>query len=129
MEEFWQRKQSLAIVNAIEVVLAPDGLIQTKALSIQPLVDGYALYDIALDKVYMINLGGTKINSRNDTLRRVWETVHKYLEIKTTAKSASINPCFMKYNFLVSGIISSNMVYATTQEMAVSASSTVNPKF
>jgi len=68
MEECWQRQRSLAFDNAIKVVLSPDGLIPTRVLSIQPLVDGYALYGIALETVYMINMGGTKIDSRNDTL-------------------------------------------------------------
>lgn len=86
-------------------------------------------YGIDLEIVYMINLGGTKIDSGNDTLWMVWEIVQKHLKIKTTTKNASINPNLIKYNSLISDIISPNMVYATTHEMVVSAPSIVNPKF
>jgi len=67
MEECWQRQRSLAFVNAIEVFLAPNGLIPMRIPSIQPLLDGYSLYAIALETIYTINMGGTKIDSRNDT--------------------------------------------------------------
>lgn len=120
---------SLAFINAIEVVSAPDGLMPGTAPSIQPLVGGYPLSGVALETVYRINMGGPRIDSGNDTLLRVWENDQKYLEIKAAAQNASTNPSFIKYNDLVSDVIAPNMVYATAQQMAVRESSIANPNF
>ena len=41
-------------------------------------------------------MGGTKIDSMNDTLWRVWETDQKHLKLKNVAKSVYINPISIK---------------------------------
>lgn len=120
---------SLAFVNAIEVVSAPDGLIPERASAIRPLENGDVLSGLALETVYRINMGGPKIDSKEDTLWRVWEPDQKYLEIKNAAQNVSTNPSFINYNALVSKTIAPPVVYATAQTMAVSASNIINPNF
>jgi hypothetical protein len=112
---------SLAFVNAIEVVSAPDGLIPERVWAFRPPENGHVLSGLALETVYRINMGGPKIDSKEDTLWRVWEPDQKYLEIKTAAQSVSTNPSFIKYNALVSLEIAPPMVYATAEEISVSA--------
>ncbi|KAM0941287.1 putative protein kinase RLK-Pelle-CrRLK1L-1 family [Dioscorea sansibarensis] len=70
---------SLAFVNAIEVVSAPDDLITNTATNVNPKGTYSGLSTSAFETVYRINMGGPKITQKNDTLWRTWIPDAKFL--------------------------------------------------
>ncbi|XP_076897894.1 receptor-like protein kinase THESEUS 1 isoform X1 [Bidens hawaiensis] len=107
---------SIAFVNAIEVVSIPDELIpdQATGLSHNP-VNG--LSELAFETVYRLNMGGPKLTPQNDTLGRIWENDEKYLHVNSSAANVSIDPSTVKYTQDLTPEIAPNWVYATAQTM------------
>lgn len=101
----------LAFVNAIEVVSVPDGLIPERVWPIWPLEDRYIPSSFALETVYRINMGGPKIDPKEDTRWRVWEPDQKYLKIKSAAQNVSTRPSFIEYKAGISVEVVPPVVY------------------
>lgn len=114
---FVPSNNSLAFINAIEVVSIPDYLIPNEATSIFPFTTINGLSNQAFETMYRLNMGGPKLTPQNDTLGRIWENDKKYLHVNGSASSASINPSMIKYTESVTPEIAPNWVYATAQTM------------
>ncbi|CAN1347063.1 Receptor-like protein kinase THESEUS 1 [Linum perenne] len=102
---FIPSNNSVAFVNAIEVVSIPDIV----------LPDG--LSDLAYETVYRLNMGGPLITSENDTLGRVWENDAEYRHVNNSAVDVSTNPSSIRYPPSLTPETAPNMVYATAVAM------------
>ncbi|XP_071730167.1 receptor-like protein kinase THESEUS 1 [Rutidosis leptorrhynchoides] len=114
---FIPSNNSIAFINAIEVVSIPDDLIpdQANVLSPSSLING--LTQLAFETVYRLNMGGPRLTPQNDTLGRIWENDEKYLHVNSSAANVSINPSLIKYPQTLTSEIAPNWVYATAQIM------------
>lgn len=108
---------SLAFVNAIEVVSVPDSLIPDQAVTLSPYGPLPGLSQRAVETVYRLNMGGPLITAQNDTLGRTWENDVKYLHVNSSAVNVSVNPSNIKYSAGVAPEIAPNYVYATAETM------------
>uniref|UniRef100_A0A2P2JY95 Uncharacterized protein MANES_15G084200 n=1 Tax=Rhizophora mucronata TaxID=61149 RepID=A0A2P2JY95_RHIMU len=108
---------SVAFVNAIEVVSVPDGVLQDQALALNPSTTLNGLSKLAFETIYRLNIGGPFITSENDTIGRTWENDSKYLHVNSSAFNISVNPESVKYPATVSPEIAPNWVYATAEAM------------
>ncbi|CAN1775424.1 Receptor-like protein kinase THESEUS 1 [Linum perenne] len=75
---FIPSNNSVAFVNAIEVVSIPDIVLPDQAWALNPSNSISGLSDLAYETVYRLNMGGPLITSENDTLGRVWENDAEY---------------------------------------------------
>lgn len=108
---------SVAFINAIEVVSAPDELISDQAMAASPSAPFNGFAELALETVYRLNMGGPLITAQNDTLGRTWENDVKYLHVNSSAVNASVSPSSIKYPATVTPQIAPNLVYATAETM------------
>ncbi|CAL9763858.1 unnamed protein product [Musa acuminata subsp. burmannicoides] len=111
-------RNSVAFVNGIEVVSAPDVLIPDTASTVSPVGQIGGLSLSAYQVVYRINVGGPVITSANDTLGRAWDQSDTFLQSKSTAKKVSVSPSIIKYPEGTSPLIAPNTVHATAVKMA-----------
>ncbi|KAJ8440243.1 hypothetical protein Cgig2_024008 [Carnegiea gigantea] len=81
---FAPAQNSLAFLNALEVVLVPDMLIQDDAKLINPSGNFNGLTSRALGTVARVNMGGPTVSYENDTLWRTWVPDDSYLENKNS---------------------------------------------
>ena len=114
---FIPSNNSVAFVNAIEVVSIPDWVLPDQALSVNPSTPFNGLSGFALETVYRLNMGGPLITSQNDTLGRTWENDEKYLHVNSSAVKVSVNPSSIKYPPAVTPETAPNWVYATAESM------------
>eukprot|EP01018_Ginkgo_biloba_P038618 Gb_34862 [translate_table: standard] len=121
------KNKSVAFINAIEVVSAPDELISDQALTISPPDHFNNLSNYAFETAYRINMGGPKITSKNDTLGRTWEPDQSYLVLKSAAQSVKTTPSSINYPVGLTTDIAPNWVYATAEMMGDAKVS--NPNF
>ncbi|TKY67290.1 Receptor protein kinase HERK 1 [Spatholobus suberectus] len=70
---------SIAFVNAIEVVSVPDDLIIDDAYTLNPAASYSGLLTQALETVFRVNMGGPTVSSGSDTLQRTWVPDQKFL--------------------------------------------------
>ncbi|KAJ1431950.1 Serine-threonine/tyrosine-protein kinase, catalytic domain [Sesbania bispinosa] len=63
---------SIAFVNAIEVVSVPDELITDDAFTLNPRTSYSGLLTQSLETVFRVNMGGSTVSSGNDPLHRTW---------------------------------------------------------
>ncbi|KAG6486433.1 probable receptor-like protein kinase At4g39110 [Zingiber officinale] len=110
-------RNSVAFVNGIEVVSAPDALLPNSASAIAPVGATVDLSLQAFQVAYRINVGGPLITSANDTLGRSWQPDASFLQ-SPTGKNVSVSPGIIKYPEGVTPLIAPNSVYATAVEMA-----------
>ncbi|XP_016467918.1 receptor-like protein kinase THESEUS 1 [Nicotiana tabacum] len=108
---------SVAFINAIEVVSVPDELIPAQAVTVSPPAPFNGLSELALETVYRLNMGGPLVTAQNDTLGRTWENDMKYLHVNSSAVNASVNPSSIKYPDTIRPEIAPNWVYATAETM------------
>ncbi|CAN4117720.1 unnamed protein product [Withania somnifera] len=108
---------SVAFINAIEVVSVPDELISDQAVALSPVAPFSGLYGLALETVYRLNMGGPHLTAQNDTLGRTWENDVKYLHVNSSAVNVSVSPSSIKYPSSVTPEIAPNWVYATAETM------------
>lgn len=108
---------SIAFVNAIEVVSIPDEVLPDQALSLNPTAPFSGLSDLALETVYRLNMGGPLLTAQNDTLGRTWENDVKYLHVNSSAVNVSVNPANIKYPTSVTPETAPNLVYASAEMM------------
>lgn len=116
---FSPMKNSVAFINAIELVSAPDNLISDSASSISPAGDFNGLSKYALEVSYRLNIGGAIVTPKNDTLWRTWQPDSQFMEFPQGAKSVSVSPDTIKYpDGGATPLIAPNWVYATADQMA-----------
>ncbi|XP_074311052.1 receptor-like protein kinase THESEUS 1 [Silene latifolia] len=113
---FIPSNNSVAFVNAIEVVSIPDGLIPDQALAL-PSTPFNGISEQALETVYRLNMGGPLITPQNDTLGRIWQNDVQYLHVDSSAANVSVVPSTIKYSATVSPNVAPNWVYATAETM------------
>ncbi|XP_059662609.1 receptor-like protein kinase THESEUS 1 [Cornus florida] len=114
---FIPSNNSVAFINAIEVVSVPDELIPDQALALSPSGPFSGLSEFALETVYRLNMGGPLLTAENDTLGRTWENDEKYLHVNSSAVSVSVSPATIQYRAAATPQIGPNWVYATAQTM------------
>ncbi|CAA3019728.1 receptor kinase THESEUS 1 [Olea europaea subsp. europaea] len=114
---FIPSNNSIAFVNAIEVVSVPDSLIPDQAVTLSPPGHFTGLSGFALETVYRLNMGGPLVTAQNDTLGRTWENDFKYLHVNSSATNVSVNPWNIKYGASVAPEIAPNWVYSTAETM------------
>ncbi|KAF5461017.1 hypothetical protein F2P56_020846 [Juglans regia] len=114
---FLPSNNSVAFVNAIEVVSIPDEVLPDQALALNPSTPFSGLTELALETVYRLNMGGPLLTSQNDTLGRTWENDLKYLHVNSSAVNVSVSPANIKYPAAVTPETAPNLVYATAETM------------
>ncbi|XP_052178028.1 receptor-like protein kinase THESEUS 1 [Diospyros lotus] len=114
---FIPSNDSVAFVNAIEVVSVPDELVPDQALALTPFAPFSGLSGYALETVYRLNMGGPLLTAQNDTLGRTWENDKKYLHVNSSAVNVSVSPANIKYKGAVTPDIAPNWIYATAETM------------
>ncbi|XP_031255875.1 probable receptor-like protein kinase At5g61350 [Pistacia vera] len=115
---FKPKKDSHAFVNAIEVVSAPDSLISDSATVVSPPDTITGLSNFALEVSYRLNVGGSTITPRNDTLSRTWLPDVPYNIFPEGAETASVEPGVINYpGGGATPFIAPNSVYATAETM------------
>ncbi|KAJ0983959.1 hypothetical protein J5N97_002315 [Dioscorea zingiberensis] len=109
---------SIAFINAVEVISLPDLLFPSTAFPVPqgPAID--APIGAVLETFYRINAGGPVLDSRNDSLWRVWLNDQEFLVIPSSARNVSTDPNAIVYPSGVSEEAAPGLVYATAQEMA-----------
>lgn len=80
---------SVAFVNAIEVVSVPDELIADEAPTLSPVSSFSGLAFQALETVWRVNMGGPVVTSGQDPLYRTWISDQKYLIQSSLANDVS----------------------------------------
>ncbi|KAL2523590.1 Receptor-like protein kinase THESEUS 1 [Abeliophyllum distichum] len=123
---FIPSNNSIAFVNAIEVVSVPDNLIPDQAVAVSPSGTFTGLSGLALETVYRLNMGGPLITAHNDTLGRTWKNDVKYLHVNSSATNVSVNPANIKYGATVAPEIAPNWVYSTAETMGDANVANVN---
>ncbi|KAK4837758.1 hypothetical protein QYF36_008231 [Acer negundo] len=114
---FLPSNNSVAFVNAIEVVSIPDAIFPDQALALNPSAPFSGLTALGFETVYRLNMGGPLITAQNDTLGRTWENDEKYLLVSSSAVSVSANPASIKYTASITSETAPNLVYATAEAM------------
>ncbi|CAJ2664601.1 unnamed protein product [Trifolium pratense] len=129
--KFKPKKDSLAFINAIEIVSAPDTLISDSATQVFPLGEFKGLMKSALQVSYRINVGGPTITPEVDTLSRTWETDGSYNIFPQGSMSVSVSNKSIKYSqengVNLTPLIAPNSVYATCVQMK--DTEVMQPKF
>lgn len=116
--KFSPLRNSVAFINAIEVVSAPDSLITDVGSNLLPVGDFNGLSGYSYQTMYRLNMGGPLITPQNDTVGRTWEPDKPYLKARVLAKSVSVSPSVITYPDGVSPLIAPNWVYASAVQMA-----------
>ncbi|KAK6916603.1 Protein kinase domain [Dillenia turbinata] len=117
--KFIPENNKVAFVNAIEVVSAPDYLIEDSASNLTGGGQVGGLSSRSYETVYRLNMGGPLLTSSNDTLGRTWENDEKYLNSTLLAKNASVSPSVIKYpdGKSLDKYIAPSLIYASAQQM------------
>ncbi|KAK1422309.1 hypothetical protein QVD17_25333 [Tagetes erecta] len=121
-------KKSIAFVNAIEFVSAPNELVPDTATIVSPpgVFTGVSGYDLQV--VHRVNVGGPMITPKNDTLSRTWMSDdHGYMVFPKGDKVVSVDPSVV--NYPVGGatrLIAPDRVYSSAASMADSGVSVPN---
>ncbi|XP_068641959.1 probable receptor-like protein kinase At4g39110 [Aristolochia californica] len=115
---FSPMRNSVAFINAIEFVSAPDDLINNVATTVAPIAEFSGLSSSAFQTAHRVNVGGPVITAQNDSLGRTWDTDTQYRTGNSTGKVISVSPNIIKYPEGFSPLIAGNWVYASAVEMA-----------
>ncbi|KAG6401237.1 hypothetical protein SASPL_138087 [Salvia splendens] len=117
-----EKERSVAFVNAIEVFLAPDELVQGYALprvtSLGSEGNFSGVMDFPLRVVHRINVGGGNVTRERDTLMRYWIPDDAYMLIKDTARNGNYS-FDIKYGDGATAFIAPDSVYRTAKEMNI----------
>lgn len=114
---FIPSNNSIAFVNAIEVVSIPNELLPDQAQALSPFAPFSGLSERAFETVYRLNMGGPLVTAQNDTLGRTWENDEKYLHVNSSAVNVSVSPAIIEYPAAVTPEIAPYWVYATAETM------------
>ncbi|XP_061354066.1 receptor-like protein kinase HERK 1 [Gastrolobium bilobum] len=107
---------SIAFVNAIEVVSVPDDLIIDGANTVNPPASYSGLLTQALETVFRVNMGGPTVSSGNDTLHRNWVPDQSFL-IQPNLASYVSNIGAVKYVGVLTENTAPPTVYGTLTQM------------
>ncbi|KAK1291971.1 putative receptor-like protein kinase [Acorus calamus] len=131
---FFTPTNSLAFINAIELVSAPDSLIPDSAT----LVGGgdtqfSGLSNRAFEVSYRLNMGGPAIAPKDDTLGRAWQPADAFLKMPGAARNVSLSPAKIRYpsdtgngGAADNPLIAPSVVYATADGLADSGVAEAN---
>ncbi|KAK4255004.1 hypothetical protein QN277_008067 [Acacia crassicarpa] len=114
---FTPSKNSIAFVNAIEVVSLPDELIADDASSLNPPGSFTGLVTLAFETVWRINMGGPSISPANDTLRRTWVPDQNFLVTPNLATNVTNMAAVTYADGGPTENIAPRSVYGTATEM------------
>ncbi|KAL5544547.1 hypothetical protein UlMin_008331 [Ulmus minor] len=115
---FKPKKNSMAFINAIEVVSAPDSLVSDSASAIFPSGNFNGLSNFALQLSYRLNVGGPIIVPENDTLSRSWQSDVAYNVFPQGSKNVSVATKLVNYpENGTTPLIAPRWVYSSAQEM------------
>ncbi|XP_052180345.1 probable receptor-like protein kinase At4g39110 [Diospyros lotus] len=106
-----------AFINALEVVSAPDILINDNSTTLSDHKPFTGLPTQSFQTVYRLNVGGPELSSKNDSLSRTWMSDSRFLKHKELAKSVTVNPFVIKYPPGNSRFIAPQTVYASAVSM------------
>ncbi|KAK9684534.1 hypothetical protein RND81_10G216200 [Saponaria officinalis] len=124
------KTNSIAFLNALELVSLPNDLISDTATSVPPSSPVSGLVTHAFEVAHRVNVGGPLITPTNDTLWRTWVTDDPYNVFPQASFSTKIDPREVKYpDGGATPYIAPPWVYSTAEEMAVENASTVGAKF
>ncbi|CAM8988670.1 unnamed protein product [Rhodiola kirilowii] len=112
---FIPSNNSVAFINAVEVMSIPDEVIPDQATELTP-KDAFSLSEHALETVYRLNMGGPVLTPVNDTQGRTWENDARYLHVNSSGANVSVSPSVIRYK-TVTPEIAPNLVYATAETM------------
>lgn len=121
--KFIPRKKSIAFINAIEVVSAPDPLIPDTATSVSPNGEFHGLLNYSLQVSYRLNIGGSTIAPDRDTLLRTWESDSSYNVFPQGSENVNVSNKTIKYPEKGEGeakatpLIAPNSVYSSATQM------------
>ncbi|GAB2270031.1 hypothetical protein Dimus_004946 [Dionaea muscipula] len=126
---FSPKRNSLAFINAIEIVSAPNSLLSdtAAAVSLSPVSTFSGLLTYAFEVSYRLNVGGPFVSMTNDSLSRTWMPDKDFMIFPQGAQSVWINPSFVSYpDGGATLYIAPNWVYATAADMANSGTTQQN---
>ncbi|XP_073141251.1 probable receptor-like protein kinase At5g61350 [Henckelia pumila] len=116
--KFSPMKNSFAFVNAIEVISSPKELISDSASAVSPVGDFNGLDGYALEVSYRLNVGGSIVTPKNDTLWRTWLQDGQFMKFLQGARNVSVPTNLIKYpNGGATPLIAPASVYATADQM------------
>ncbi|XP_054806058.1 probable receptor-like protein kinase At5g61350 [Prosopis cineraria] len=117
--KFLPKKKSLAFINGIEVVTAPDPLILDTAISVFPPGNFHGIFNYALQVCYRVNVGGPPMAPNRDPLLRSWETDASYNVFPQGSQNVSVSTKIIKYpqNGEVTPLIAPSSVYSSAMVM------------
>ncbi|TVU44892.1 hypothetical protein EJB05_04355, partial [Eragrostis curvula] len=112
-------KDSIAFINAIEVVSAPPNLIPNTTNGVAP-QEQFDISSNALQVVYRLNMGGALVTPFNDTLARTWLPDTPFLKLEAAANAVWVPPRTIKYpdDKTNTPLIAPSNIYSTAQQMA-----------
>ncbi|XP_017217860.1 probable receptor-like protein kinase At4g39110 [Daucus carota subsp. sativus] len=125
--KFTPVKDSIAFINGIEVVSAPDMLISDVGNTLVPVAQTSGLTQNSFQTLYRLNVGGPKVEPQSDTLGRTWEEDRQYLKPENAGKNVTVEPKVIQYPNGNSPLIAPPSVYASAMEMG--DANTVGPNF
>nr|GMC81112.1 probable receptor-like protein kinase At4g39110 [Ipomoea batatas] len=121
-------KGTVAFVNAIEFVSAPNPLIDEYATLLFPVSQKFELSTHSFQTVYRLNVGGPEILTDQDSLQRIWHPDTPYLDPRQMGKNVAVSPAIISYPEVGgSPLTAPPLVYASALELA--DSKLVKPNF
>ncbi|XP_057791938.1 probable receptor-like protein kinase At5g61350 [Salvia miltiorrhiza] len=124
--KFSPMRNSVAFVNALEVVSAPDDLVPDSASAV-PAGEASVVNKYAFEVSYRLNVGGPAVTPRNDTLSRTWRTSGEFMAFPDGARNVSVpNDAITYPSGGATPLTAPYPVYATADQMADSATSDPN---
>ncbi|CAI0377582.1 unnamed protein product [Linum tenue] len=115
---FKPTKDSAAFINGIEIVSAPDELIADEGTGLFPVSGFPGLTNYGYQVVYRLNMGGSLITPKNDTLGRTWDNDRRYLKAEVLAQNVTVPTSAINYGKTITPLIAPPYVYATADKMA-----------
>ncbi|XP_020582995.1 receptor-like protein kinase HERK 1 [Phalaenopsis equestris] len=119
---------SVAFVNALEVISVPNNLILDSAKNVNSQQNYQGLSNQVLETVYRLNMGGPNLSPGDDDLWRTWGTDGGFLLDPDLAKNVSYTGAISYIDGVTSPEIAPRSVYSTATELA-SQSSTLSARF
>lgn len=111
--------KSMAFINAIEFVSAPDPLFSNLATLLFPVAQQFELSGNAFQTIHRLNVGGPPVGPEKDTLGRKWEPDTEFLKPKEMGQNVSVSPGIISYpKGGGSPVIAPPLVYASAIKMA-----------
>ncbi|KAF3771783.1 putative receptor-like protein kinase [Nymphaea thermarum] len=107
---------SVAFVNAIEVVSLPSGLISDDALTLNPLNSYKGLASVALETSFRLNMGGPVVSPATDS----WASDQDFLLHKNAA---------IKFGQLIFNVYNGTSLAASDLDLSVQTQSLVTPRY